>query len=366
MVNGKHTVVSLFCRCGGSSLGYKWAGYKELLAVDFDKDCADAFRANFPEVPCWKRDVKKVAGREILEFCGIAKGELDLLDASPPCQGFSMAGRREVADPRNDLFLEFVRLVRQTAPRAFVMENVAGMARGRMRGRFNEVMAELRGTGYRVKCKLVNAKWYGVPQSRQRLVWIGARSDLGVEPGFPSWMTPRPITVAETLFADGAIKNVMHKNKWRPAGLPSPTLTASQRPIVMIESHAGYKDSRFRVVSGPSQTLTAGRRPRIFIGERHSPEVLRAWQESRRFIGSFHSKRLKPGRPAPTVIAGVKNWHPEEPRYLTVDEAKAIQSFPPDFKVDSYKLIGNAVPPRLMEAIARAVKESVLDHAPTP
>ena len=173
-MSGNPTVISLFAGTGGSSLGYKWAGYKELLAIDFDSHAVECFQLNFPEVPIWKRDITEVSGQEILDFCNIKKGELDVLDGSPPCQGFSTAGKRQINDPRNELFQHYVRLIKELEPKVFVMENVPGMAKGKMKGRFIEIMKTLKALPYQVTCREMNAMHYGVPQSRKRLIFIGA------------------------------------------------------------------------------------------------------------------------------------------------------------------------------------------------
>jgi len=179
------TVISTFAGTGGSSLGYKWAGFKELLAIDFDAHAVECFRLNFPEVPVWHKSVTDITGDQILKFCNIKKGELDVFDGSPPCQGFSTAGKREVSDPRNDLFKHYVRLIGELEPKVFVMENVTGMAKGKMRGKFIEIIKELKALNYNVKCKKLNAMWYNVPQSRERLIFIGVRKDLNRAPTYP-------------------------------------------------------------------------------------------------------------------------------------------------------------------------------------
>jgi DNA (cytosine-5)-methyltransferase 1 len=183
---GKPTVISTFCGTGGSSLGYKWAGFKELLAIDFDNHAVECFKANFPEVPVWKKSVVDITGKEIMDFCGIKSGELDVFDGSPPCQGFSTAGKREVCDLRNNLFMHYWRLVDELQPKVFVMENVTGMIKGKMKGKFIEIMQTLKGGNYVVKCKQMNSKYYGVPQSRDRLIFIGVRKDLNKIPIFPT------------------------------------------------------------------------------------------------------------------------------------------------------------------------------------
>lgn len=180
----EYTVISTFAGCGGSSLGYKWAGFKELLAIDFDKNAHETFKLNF-DCPTWLRDIKEITANEILEFCEIKKGELDILDGSPPCQGFSTAGKRVVADDRNDLFKEYVRLIDGIQPKVFVMENVSGMIKGKMKGCFIEIMQTLKALNYQVKAKLMNAKYYNVPQSRDRVIFIGVRNDLNIEPCYP-------------------------------------------------------------------------------------------------------------------------------------------------------------------------------------
>ena len=317
------TVISLFSGCGGSSLGYKWAGFKELLAIDFDQNSVDTFRLNFPEVPCWQRDIREVTGQEILDFCHIKKGELDLLDASPPCQGFSTAGKRKVTDPRNDLFREFVRLIKELNPRVFVMENVSGMAKGPMRGIFNEALKELRGCGYQVKCKLMNAKWYGVPQSRPRLIFIGSRLDIPIsfpEPG-------NIITLRDTL------QDVPQSEILYPRG------------------------------------RAAGFAPRI-----------KPWEDAGDVTGRetgreiyFNLKRLSWRFPSRTITKLVQATrcgllHPDEDRFLTIAELKRISTFPDDFQFigkfeEQWARIGNAVMPKFMQAIASHIKATLLDEA---
>lgn len=180
----KLTIISIFAGCGGSSLGYQMAGYKELLAIDFDKNAHKTFKLNF-KCPAWLKDITQVTSNEILKFCNIKKGELDILDGSPPCQGFSTSGKRNVNDDRNVLFKEFVRLIKGLQPKVFIMENVSGMIKGKMKGMFIEIMKTLKALNYKVKCKSMNAKYYNVPQSRQRLIFIGIRNDLNIEPSYP-------------------------------------------------------------------------------------------------------------------------------------------------------------------------------------
>jgi DNA (cytosine-5)-methyltransferase 1 len=152
----KPTVISTFAGGGGSSLGYHWAGFEELLAIEWDKNAVETLQANFT-FPVWQKDINLVTAAEILEFCKLKIGELDVLDGSPPCQGFSTAGKRNLNDDRNNLFLEFVRLINGLQPKVFVMENVSGMIKGGYKGKFNDILQTLKNTGYNIKCKLMNA-----------------------------------------------------------------------------------------------------------------------------------------------------------------------------------------------------------------
>ena len=172
------TVISLFAGCGGSSLGYSMAGYRELLAVEWDDHAVETFKANFPDVPVYHGDIAKLSVEEVFRITGLKPGELDVLDGSSPCQGFSTAGKRKMEDGRNQLFREYIRLLRGLQPKVLVMENVSGMVKGKMKLIFAEILQELKASGYHVSARLMNAMYYGVPQSRQRMIFVGVKEDL--------------------------------------------------------------------------------------------------------------------------------------------------------------------------------------------
>ena len=174
------------------------AGFRELLAVEWEQNAADTFRLNFPHVPLYHGDIAKLSVAECLRLAGVAPGELDVFDGSPPCQGFSTAGKREIGDARNQLFREYCRLLQGLRPKAFVMENVSGMVKGDFKLVFAEILRTLKGCGYRVKARLLNAMFFGVPQSRERMIFIGVRDDLAREPSHPAgWSVP--VTIGEAL-----------------------------------------------------------------------------------------------------------------------------------------------------------------------
>lgn len=315
----KPTVISLFAGGGGSSLGYKWAGFKELLAIDFDKNSTDTLKANF-SFPVWNRDIREITSKEILDFCKIKKGDLDILDGSPPCQGFSTAGKRQVNDSRNDLFKEYVRLVDGLQPKVFVMENVSGMVKGKMKGAFIEIMKTLKSLNYQVKCKLMNAKFYEVPQSRERLIFIGVRNDLGKDPIYPE-PVGKVITVREAL---GSIDNK-----------------------TFIKTGDVLEKLWYQMRQGGDGALG------VKTNGRH-----------------FNTKKLNPNKPSNTIPKLINTnmsliMHYSEPRSLTIEEAKRLCSFPDDFVLvgrfqEQWARLGNAVMPKFMYHIAKTIKEKIL------
>lgn len=307
----KPTVISTFAGCGGSSLGYKLAGFEELLAVEWDQNAVDTFRLNFPEVPVYHGDIAKLTGAECMKLAGIGPGELDVFDGSPPCQGFSTAGKRKFDDPRNSLFKEFARLLKELQPRCFIMENVTGMIKGCMKQAYLTIIAELRACGYVCKGEVLNAMYYNVPQSRERVIIIGVRKDLGIEPSHPKPQT-KAITVRKAFHGidgrgDAPDLTPLYCDYWRKAG---------QGGTV-----------------GKQQCVTRLRMDSV------CPTLQRV-----------------EGNGAP--------YHPTECRAISTLERKRIASFPDSFqftdRASATERIGNSVPPNLMRAIADHIKANIL------
>jgi DNA (cytosine-5)-methyltransferase 1 len=317
------TVVSTFAGCGGSSLGYSMAGFRELLAVEWDDHAVEVFRHNFPDVPVHHGDIAQLDPASV----ELPPGGLDVLDGSPPCQGFSTSGRRQMHDSRNSLFKEYTRLLDAWAPRAFVMENVSGMVKGKMRLVFAEVLKTLRaaGPGYQVKARLLDASWFRVPQARQRLIFIGLREDLDAEPEHPR---PRQQLTVRDAWADLA----------DPGEVPAITSELGRKLARVIQP--GQK--------GAAALKAAGRK------------------------GSyFNTQRLVWNRPSCTLVKSFGAcgspaiFHPAENRHLGRHELTRLQSFPDEFGWgrSAYKQIharlGNSVPPMFMRAIATSVRDQL-------
>lgn len=324
------TVVSTFAGCGGSSLGYSMAGFRELLAVEWDDNAVTTFRLNFPEVPVYHGDIAALSVEDACGLAGLDVGVLDVLDGSPPCQGFSTAGKRNLDDDRNQLFREFTRLLAGLQPRAFVMENVSGMVKGKMRLIFVDILRELKACGYRVSVRLLNAMYFGVPQSRQRLIFVGVREDLDGEPGYPKAVSlPQGAGVVIT-----GVQNNPEELAW---------------------------------------LFDAGRR---FVAYQSWPDMKVGSSRQDLGLSGFNCQKWDPRKPAPTVrkndghvtMHGAMHW--SERRRFTVPEFKRFGSFPDDFRFAgdwsaAVQSIGNSVPPLFMRAIATHLREAILTPAAT-
>lgn len=359
-----YNVISTFSGCGGSSLGYKMAGFKVLWANEFIPAAQDTYRINHPDTILDTRDIRTVKGDDILAAIGLKRGELDIFDGSPPCASFSTASKREkgwgkvktYSDTKqrtDDLFYEYVRLLKDVQPKVFVAENVSGLVKGTAKGYFLEILAALKGCGYQVEAKLLDAQWLGVPQMRQRLIFVGVRDDLGLKP-----VHPKPLqyqyTVRETIpwivkqgdnggFGGGAI---------RDADRPSPTIGA--------EPQAG------NVRYPPGLVEAETDISRYAIGAE--------WDHVKQGTASdkyFNLVKPSLDRPCPTItapsglISAATVVHPTEKRRFSIAELKRICAFPDDFVLtgtfaQQWERLGRAVPPVMMMHIANAILEGVL------
>jgi DNA (cytosine-5)-methyltransferase 1 len=305
------SMVSTFSGCGGSCLGFKRDGYKVLWANEFIEAARDVYSMNYPDVPLDSRDIRDVTAQDILTAVGKNQGELDVLEGSPPCASFSVAGVREAGwgldrvysesvQRTDDLFMEFVRLVQGIQPKVFQAENVSGLVRGTSKGYFFQILTALRQCGYRVNAKVLDASWLGVPQDRKRLIFIGVRNDLNKEPVFP---TP-----------------LAHKY-----------FVADACPYIAFVRRGAGKYHSARSYSSP--TICAS-------------DAIRC--ETAIFSGG--------GWIAP-IVGARRRWN--------ISELKLISGFPDDFLLtgtfeQQWERIGRAVPPPMSYAIAKAIRTGVL------
>lgn len=322
------TVISTFAGAGGSSLGYSMAGFRELLAVEWDDNAVETFKLNFPDVPVYHGDIAKLSVDEVLKITGLKVGELDVFDGSPPCQGFSTAGKRQLDDPRNQLFREYVRLLRGLKPKVFIMENVSGMVKGIMKLVFVEILKELKASGYQVSARLLNAMYFNVPQSRERMIFIGVRDDLAIAPSHPEAESV-PI-----IFKNAINELEDYEDKSIPQILYS---YAEKHPIGKWDTNIDlYKKEKGN---------TAG-------------SISLKWAQYERILGTIPKSEIS--------LTGI--IHPNRKRYLNMSELKRCGSFPDNYDMRDRKnaimRIGNSVPPLFMRSIARHIRKEILNGTP--
>lgn len=328
-----YRVASTFSGCGGSCLGYRMAGYRVAYANEFIEEAQRTYKANHSTGYLDTRDIRKVNPKEVLDIVGVDRGELDLLDGSPPCAAFSTAGQREKswgqvkcysdkAQRVDDLFFEYIRLLNGIQPKVFVAENVSGLVKGTAKGYFKRILTALRGAGYRVSCRLLDAKWLGVPQMRQRTIFVGVRDDLGLDPVHPVPLS-YSYTVGEAV--EGLAK-----------GGDAKQLTP------------GTDTHRYWLATKPGESLS---------------KACRKLTGKNSFL--THIKQ-SPDRQANTITQGTQQlYHWSEPRTLTLQELRRIGGFPDDFKLTGtfaqrWERIGRAVPPIMMEAVAANIRDRIL------
>lgn len=308
----KARAVSLFSGCGGSDLGLHQAGFEVVMANDILAYAKDVYKANLPETDYVLGDV-----REIDAFPAA-----QLLVGCYPCQGYSQGGAREANRSINYLFTEFGRALRAIRPKAFIVENVSGLTRADNISLFNRQIRNFRQAGYRVTWKLLNAADYGVAQDRKRVLIVGMRSDLGV-----SYCFPEPTHGPGTSLPHQTIRDAL-------AGLPE------------------WPEGEFNAEPFHWYYLSRNRR--------------RDWNEtSKTIVSRARHMPLHPLSP-PLVCKGPDHFvfaHDGPARRFSYREAARLQGFgdllfPESYGMHSrYKVIGNAVPPLLFDAVARALPD---------
>ncbi len=339
------------------------AGFRMLWASEFIESARDTYHANSdPSTIVDGRDIRQVHAADILAAANVQPGELDLLDGSPPCASFSTSGAREsgwgkakkyseTIQRTDDLFFEFTRLLRGIQPKTFVAENVSGLVKGTAKGYFIEILREMKSCGYVVESRLLDAQWLGVPQTRQRVIFIGVREDLKLTPAFPKPL-PYRYSIREAI---PWIRRVVHDTSGNGSlgevtDRPSPAIT------VGVNSLCSY---HFKVEADTDIS-------RFDIGKK--------WDELK--VGEQHPRRFNlikvdPDKPCPTVLqaGGYASTatvvHPYEKRKFSIAELIRICGFPDDFILTGtyakqWERLGRAVPPVMMSHIASTVRDQIL------
>ena len=355
-------VISTFAGGGGSSTGYRLSGGEILCVNEFVEEARNTYSDNYPDTPILPDDIKKLTGDSFLNLVGLKQGELDILDGSPPCSAFSVAGKlshgaggkhsdgwgqtKKYSDDKmveniEDLFFEFLRIAEEIKPKVIIGENVKGLTVGEAKQYFNRIQNTFEEIGYEVIAKVLDSRYFGVSQTRSRVFFIGIREDVCETVGlnFMTLSSVFPTESEDVIPLKECVKG----------------LTYDQDEIDYLTGKfvnaAVWKDTGIHMPKNP---------PKVLSGMDYHPKG-----------HHFNLKRCSLEVPAPTLTAmgsrensgGAFHWN--EPRKLTLGELKRIQSLPDDFKLtgkwgQKAERIGRMVPPLMMKAIADSVYEKIL------
>lgn len=359
------SVIDLFCGAGGLSEGFRHAGYRVLLGSDIDPQFGETFCSSHEGAIFVAKPIQSLSSDEILAQTGLCKGQLDVLVGGPPCQGYSVYnhGRGE-HDPRAGLFREYLRIVRDLAPKWLVMENVTGLLSISGGQLIRTIAEEISKLGYAVEWRTLRAEDYGVPQERRRVIFIANR--VGAPIQFPTIEYGKGLKPFTTIW--DAIGDLPLLGTDVKIDYPVPPNTDYQ---------AKMRSGNPRLANHYGPKLGKANQERI----RHIPQG-GSWRDipfdllpegMKRAKRSDHTKRY--GRPRLTDLSCTIltkcdiHWgayiHPIENRAFTVREAARLQSFPDNFvfygsMTDQFVQIGNAVPPMMANAIASSIKRASL------
>ena len=358
----KFNVISTFAGGGGSSTGYRLAGGKILCINEFVEEAQNTYRENYPDTPILPGDIKELSGKDFMDIANIGIGELDILDGSPPCSAFSVAGKlshsrdgkhsdgwgqtKNYSDGKmveniEDLFFEFLRVANDIRPKVIIAENVKGLTIGEAKEYFNKIQNTFEDIGYDVVAKVLDSRYFGISQTRTRVFFIGVRNDITEKAGL-NFMT---------------IGNVF------PQELPDVVpLKDALIGLEYDEEEVKYLTEKFSKTAywrdtGSKMEIDP---PKVLTGMDYHPKG-----------HHFNLKRVSQYQPAPTLTAMGSNdttagaFHWAEPRKLTLGELKRIQSLPDDFKLtgkwnQKSERIGRMVPPLMMKVIADSVYNKIL------
>jgi len=341
--------ISLFSGAGGMDVGFNNAGFITTVASELDPHACKTFRENHPGTVLYEGDILE----HLTDISSLEN--IDVVFGGPPCQGFSVAGKMDPNDPRSKLIFIFADIVHNIQPKAFVMENVRALgALSKFSAVREELFSRFHKSGYDVNMCILNAKEFGVPQSRERVFFIGVKSGL------------RPITLRsfnkykkEPPTLRDAISHLGPAGSTTNERICNAKITLAAKPIMRKSPYAGMLfngQGRPLNPDGWASTLPAsmgGNRTPI-IDEKHLYNDEKSWVEN------YHKLLMKGGKPAEV------NEVPKHLRRLTIDEALLLQGFPPKYifcgpSSKVYSQIGNAVPCKLAEVVAHAVHSTLLN-----
>ena len=377
MGNQRPIAVDLFAGAGGMTLGFEQAGFDVLASVEIDPIHCATHEYNFPMWTAICASVTEISGDDIRQRSKIGDREVDVVFGGPPCQGFSMMGKRAFDDPRNQLVSHFMRLVKELNAKYFVMENVKGLTLGNHRQFLDEVIENFEENGYDILSpyKVLDASHFGVPQHRERLFLIGCRQGLPL-PNYPL-PTTKP---AKAKRISKELIDLPNSPTVRDAiaGLPD----ISQYPQLMQQDNLQVEFGRFseyvKLINNFGESNFGYKREydkkllTSSLMSRHKDTSIQRFRATAQgeveSISRFYklaldgiSNTLRAGTPSNRgAFTAPRPIHPITPRCITVREAARLHSYPDWFRFHKtiwhgFRQVGNSVPPLLAKAVASQI-----------
>ena len=338
--------MDLFCGCGGLSLGFEIAGYDVKLAIDNWEDALVTYHKNHKGTKTLNSDLLNLNPKIVEQECDIH--DIDIIIGGPPCQGFSVAGKRIIDDDRNKLYKSFVRFVEYFKPKAFVMENVPNILSIGDGAVKEAILKDFTELGYKVSYKVLTASDYGTPQNRRRAIFVGFHNGNVFE--FPEKSVEKPVTTYEAL-SDLPENSVEDGKKY-------PCLPMSEYQKKMRLGTDKLYNHQITVHTPETQRVIA----MVPDGGNYKNLPKDMWSLRKVHIAWT---RMNSQKPCFTIDTGHRHhFHYRYNRIPTVRESARIQSFPDSFvfhgsKTSQYKQVGNAVPPLMSFAIAIQLKQQI-------
>lgn len=372
--NNSYNIIDLFAGCGGLSTGFEMAGFNVELAVEKDTWASETYKSNHKNTKVFTEDITQIDNPKALLPQNI---KIDGIIGGPPCQGFSLSGNRDPKDPRNSLFMDFVRFVNAYQPKFFVMENVTGILSMKTKDGHlvkDLIVDEYHKAGYNLAIKTLNAADYGVPQSRIRVFFIGIRNDI---PFNADKLGPTPILSQDEQYTiNDAIMDL-------PQIISGETADGQTYPMPPQNDYQEWVREDNLIINNDTAMKHTKRLIERFeqIGYGESvADVSQEFQQRKRgdaskISGKVYSQnnmRPYPNKPSPTIPASFQSnfIHPYLNRNYTAREGARLQSFPDSYifcgkrttmswekNLSQYQQIGNAVPPLLAKAIALNIEK---------
>ena len=354
----KLTMIDLFCGAGGFAVGCSWAGFESVLGIDHFEPAMRTWSYNHPHSIGCLGDITKIEPKQIKDLLA-SKGinKINLITGGVPCQGFSIANRKHNEnDERNFLFIEYMKFVKEFNPDYIILENVSGM-RSTAGGQFEkDIIKYMSSLGYTTTVDLLNAADYGVPQIRQRLIFVGVKQGRGL--------------VNKYVFPDGKYKRNYRTVSEAISDLPE---LGNNEEICEYTKPAISEYQKLMKGEGEIKCILPPKKLSNHISPNHPQETIKkidSTAQGKPMYSKFKQRiRLRENAPSPTQLAGgirpqFQFGHPTQPRGLTIRERARIQSFP-----DSYVFLGgivqervqtgNAVPPLLIYSLTRSIAEDI-------